>query len=161
MKNKIVSADDVPALCARARAANRRVVFTNGCFDILHVGHARYLQAARALGDLLVVAINSDRGVRELKGADRPMVPQDERAELLAALACVDHVAIFDELSPRGLIARSLPDVLVKGGDYRLDEIHGRAEVEAAGGRVVAVPVVEGASTTNIIERIKRSERNN
>lgn len=158
MKNKIVFADDVPALCACARAANRRVVFTNGCFDILHVGHTRYLQAARRLGDLLVVAVNSDRGVRELKGAGRPVVPEDERAEMLAALACVDHVTIFDELSPRELIARALPDVLVKGGDYRLDEIHGREEVEAAGGRVVALPIVEGASTTNIIERIKRSE---
>ena len=157
MEKKIIPRADVPALCAALRARGRRVVFTNGCFDILHVGHTRYLAAARALGDSLLVAINSDRTVRELKGAARPIVPQDERAEMLAALACVDYVTVFDELSPRALIASALPAVLVKGGDYRLDEIHGREEVEAAGGRVVAVPVVEGASTTNIIERIKSS----
>lgn len=155
MKEKIILVADVPALCAALRARRMRVVFTNGCFDILHVGHARYLAAARAMGDVLLVAINSDRTVRELKGASRPVVSESERAELLAALACVDYVTVFDELSPRALIAGALPAVLVKGGDYSLDEIHGREEVEAAGGRVVAVPVVEGASTTNIIERIK------
>lgn len=152
---KFVFVSDVPALCAGLRARGRQVVFTNGCFDILHVGHARYLQAARELGDALLVAINSDRSVRELKGASRPVVNENERAELLAALACVDYVTIFDDLSPRQLIASALPAVLVKGGDYALDEIHGREEVEAAGGRVVAVPVVEGASTSSIIERIK------
>jgi D-beta-D-heptose 7-phosphate kinase/D-beta-D-heptose 1-phosphate adenosyltransferase len=156
-REKFVSVSDVPALCADLRARGRRVVFTNGCFDILHVGHARYLQAARALGDILLVAINSDRSVRELKGASRPIMSETERAELLAALACVDYVTIFDDLSPRSLIASALPAVLVKGGDYSLDEIHGREEVEAAGGRVVAVPLVEGASTSSIIERIKCS----
>jgi D-beta-D-heptose 7-phosphate kinase/D-beta-D-heptose 1-phosphate adenosyltransferase len=155
MEEKIIPVADVSALCAALRARCVRVVFTNGCFDILHVGHARYLAAARAMGDVLLVAINSDRTVRELKGASRPIVSESERAELLAALACVDYVTVFDELSPRSLIASALPAVLVKGGDYSLDEIHGREEVEAAGGRVVAVPVVEGASTTNIIERIK------
>ena len=137
------------------RAAGRRLVFTNGCFDLLHVGHVRYLAAARALGDALLVAVNSDRSVRALKGAGRPVMSEGERAELLAALACVDFVTVFDEESPRRLISEVLPDVLVKGGDYGLDEIHGREEVERAGGRVLALPFVEGASTTGIIERIK------
>ncbi|HEV3469224.1 MAG TPA: D-glycero-beta-D-manno-heptose 1-phosphate adenylyltransferase [Pyrinomonadaceae bacterium] len=138
------------------RAAGRRLVFTNGCFDLLHVGHVRYLQRARAFGDALVVAVNSDRSVRALKGAGRPLVGEAERAEVLAALACVDFVTVFDEESPRALIRELLPDVLVKGGDYAPAEIHGREEVEAAGGRVLSLPFVEGASTTGIIERVKR-----
>ncbi|MDT5271988.1 MAG: D-glycero-beta-D-manno-heptose 1-phosphate adenylyltransferase [Acidobacteriota bacterium] len=140
---------------AELRAARRRLVFTNGCFDILHVGHVRYLAAARALGDALLVAINSDRSVRALKGQGRPVMNEAERAEMLAALAAVDFVTVFAEDSPRRLITELLPDVLVKGGDYALDEIHGREEVEAAGGRVLALPFVEGASTTGIIERVK------
>ncbi|MGH9902523.1 MAG: D-glycero-beta-D-manno-heptose 1-phosphate adenylyltransferase, partial [Pyrinomonadaceae bacterium] len=139
------------------RADGRRLVFTNGCFDILHVGHVRYLEAARALGDALLVAVNSDRSVRELKGAGRPVMDERERAELLAALGAVSGVVVFDEISPRALIAEVLPDVLVKGGDYRPEEIHGREEVEAAGGRVIALPFVEGASTTSIIERIRKA----
>ncbi|HEX6183585.1 MAG TPA: D-glycero-beta-D-manno-heptose 1-phosphate adenylyltransferase [Pyrinomonadaceae bacterium] len=139
----------------RLRAEGRTLVFTNGCFDILHVGHVRYLAAARSLGDALLVAVNSDRSVRALKGAGRPVMSEAERAELLAALASVDLVTVFEEESPRRLIAELLPDVLVKGGDYRLDEIHGREEVERAGGRVLALPFIEGASTTGIIERIK------
>jgi rfaE bifunctional protein nucleotidyltransferase chain/domain len=139
----------------RLRAEGQSLVFTNGCFDILHVGHARYLEAARALGDALLVAVNSDRSVRALKGAGRPIMNEGERAELLAALAAVDFVTVFDDESPRSLIAELLPDVLAKGGDYALDEIHGREEVERAGGRVVALPFVEGASTTNVIERVK------
>lgn len=142
---------------ARLRDEGRRLVFTNGCFDILHVGHMRYLRSARALGDELLVAINSDRAVRQLKGAGRPVMNEAERAEMLAALAAVSYVTVFDELSPRRLIGELLPDVLVKGGDYALDEIHGREEVEAAGGRVLALPFVSGASTTNVIERIKRA----
>jgi D-beta-D-heptose 7-phosphate kinase/D-beta-D-heptose 1-phosphate adenosyltransferase len=137
------------------RAGGRRLVFTNGCFDILHVGHARYLAAARALGDALLVAVNSDRSVRALKGRGRPLMCEAERAEMLAALAAVSFVTVFDEDSPRGLISELLPDVLVKGGDYALGEIHGREEVEAAGGRVLALPYVEGASTTGVIERVK------
>jgi D-beta-D-heptose 7-phosphate kinase/D-beta-D-heptose 1-phosphate adenosyltransferase len=132
------------------------LVFTNGCFDILHVGHVRYLQSARNLGDALVVAINSDRSVRELKGAGRPIMNEQERAEMLAALGAVDYVTIFDDISPRTLISEVLPDILVKGGDYNLDEIHGREETEAAGGRVLSLPFVEGASTSSIIERVKR-----
>ncbi|HSD44965.1 MAG TPA: adenylyltransferase/cytidyltransferase family protein, partial [Pyrinomonadaceae bacterium] len=108
------------------RTAGKRLVFTNGVFDLLHVGHVRYLAQARELGDALVVAINSDRSVRELKGPDRPVFDENERAEILAALRHVDYVVIFDDISPRALIGKLLPDVLVKGGDYRIDEIHGR-----------------------------------
>jgi D-beta-D-heptose 7-phosphate kinase/D-beta-D-heptose 1-phosphate adenosyltransferase len=153
---KILSRDRAAQVRARLREEGRRLVFTNGCFDLLHVGHVRYLQAARALGDALIVAINSDRAVRELKGAGRPVMSESERAEVLAALEAVSYVTIFDELSPRALIARLLPDVLAKGGDYAVDEIHGREEVERAGGRVLALPFIEGASTTDIIERIKK-----
>ena len=139
----------------RLRAAGKVVVFTNGVFDLLHVGHVRYLAQARAFGDALIVAINSDRAVRELKGNNRPIVNQDERAEVLSALRDVTQVTIFDEISPRSLIRELLPDVLVKGGDYGLDEIHGREEVEAAGGRVVSLPFIQGSSTTKIIERMR------
>ena len=158
MSEKIITdGEELRRARARLREEGRRLVFTNGCFDILHVGHVRYLQRARALGDALLVAINSDRSVRALKGEGRPVMNEAERAEMLAALACVDFVTVFEEDSPRRLIAELLPDVLVKGGDYALGEIHGREEVEAAGGRVLALPFVEGASTTNIIERIKKS----
>jgi D-beta-D-heptose 7-phosphate kinase/D-beta-D-heptose 1-phosphate adenosyltransferase len=116
----------------------------------------RYLAQARALGDALVVAVNSDRSVRELKGPDRPVLDENERAEILAALRNVDYVVIFDNVSPRSLISQLLPDVLVKGGDYRIDEIHGREEVEAAGGRVIPLPFVDGASTTSLIQRMKK-----
>jgi len=153
---KILSQDSLLAERARLRAAGEKLVFTNGVFDILHVGHVRYLAEARALGDALVVAINSDASVRELKGAGRPLMNENERAEILAALRAISYVTIFDDVSPRTLIAELLPDVLVKGGDYALDEIHGREEVEAAGGRVVSLPFVEGVSTSGIIERIKK-----
>jgi len=142
---------------ARLRAAGKKLVFTNGVFDILHVGHVRYLEQARAFGDALLVAINSDRTVRELKGEGRPLMNEHERAEILAALRMVDYVTIFDNVSPRSLIAQLLPEVLIKGGDYSLDEIHGREEVESAGGRVVNLPFVEGVSTSEIIERMKKS----
>ena len=155
MSGKILSIEKLREERAHLRAAGRQLVFTNGCFDILHVGHVRYLAAARALGDALLVAINSDASVRELKGAGRPVMNENERAEMLAALRAVDYVTVFDELSPRRLIAEVLPDVLVKGGDYQLNEIHGREEVEAAGGRVLSLPFVEGASTSSIIERMK------
>jgi rfaE bifunctional protein nucleotidyltransferase chain/domain len=155
MGGKVLSHEELLRVRARLRAEGRRLVFTNGCFDILHVGHVRYLAEARRLGDALLVAINSDRSVRALKGPNRPVMSEAERAEILAALLSVDFVTVFDEGSPRTLIAEVLPDVLVKGGDYRLDEIHGREEVERAGGRVLSLPFVEGASTTGIIERIK------
>jgi D-beta-D-heptose 7-phosphate kinase/D-beta-D-heptose 1-phosphate adenosyltransferase len=156
MSGKIVSSDELRKERKRLRAEGKRLVFTNGCFDILHVGHVRYLQRAREQGDALVVAINSDRSVRELKGAGRPIMNEQERAEMLAALRAVDYVTVFDDLSPRSLIAEVLPDILVKGGDYQLDEIHGREETEAAGGRVLSLPFVEGASTSSILERVRR-----
>ena len=141
---------------ARLRNEGARLVFTNGVFDLLHVGHVRYLAQARVLGDALVVAINSDRTVRELKGPDRPVFHENERAEILAALRQVDYVVVFDDVSPRSLIAHLLPDVLVKGGDYQLDQIHGREEVEAAGGKVISLPFVDGASTSGLIARVKK-----
>jgi D-beta-D-heptose 7-phosphate kinase/D-beta-D-heptose 1-phosphate adenosyltransferase len=158
MGGKVLSHEELLRVRARLRAEGRGLVFTNGCFDILHVGHVRYLAEARRLGDALLVAINSDRSVRALKGPNRPVMSEAERAEILAALSSVDFVTVFDEESPRTLIAEVLPDVLVKGGDYRLDEIHGREEVERAGGRVLSLPFVEGASTTGIIDRIKGSD---
>lgn len=160
MEKKILrSREELESVRAKLRAEGRRLVFTNGCFDILHVGHVRYLREARALGDALLVAVNSDRSVRALKGAGRPVMNEEERAEMLAALASVDYVTVFDDESPRALIAGILPDVLVKGGDYALDEIHGREEVERAGGRVLSLPFVEGASTTSIIERMKSATK--
>ena len=155
MSGTILSHEDLLNEREHLHGAGKTLVFTNGVFDILHVGHVRYLSEARALGDVLVVAINSDRSVRELKGLDRPFMKENERAEVLAALRAVDYVTTFDEVSPRSLIARLLPDVLAKGGDYTLDQIHGREEVEAAGGRVVSLPFVEGASTSEVIRRMK------
>src|SRR6266550_2754132 len=159
MKQKILSLDELLGVRKGLRAAGKTLVFTNGVFDLLHVGHVRYLAAARALGDVLLVAVNSDRTVRELKGEGRPVINENERAEILAALRQVDYVTVFDDVSPRRLIARLLPDVLVKGGDYGLDEIHGRQEVEAAGGCVVSLPFIEGASTSTMIERMKGAQK--
>jgi D-glycero-beta-D-manno-heptose 1-phosphate adenylyltransferase len=153
MPKKILTRDELLIERQALRAAGQKLVFTNGVFDILHVGHIRYLRLARTLGEALVVAVNSDRSVRELKGEDRPLTNQSDRTEILAALEVVDYVTIFDDVSPRSLIAELLPDVLVKGGDYSLDQIHGREEVEAAGGAVVSLPLVEGMSTTNILKK--------
>jgi rfaE bifunctional protein nucleotidyltransferase chain/domain len=134
--------------------AGRSVVFTNGCFDLLHPGHVALFEAARALGDVLVVGLNTDRSVRALKGPGRPLVPEGERAETLAALEPVDRVVLYDEETPRSIIAAVRPDVLVKGADWALDEIIGREEVEGAGGRVVRVELVPGRSTTSMVSRI-------
>jgi D-beta-D-heptose 7-phosphate kinase/D-beta-D-heptose 1-phosphate adenosyltransferase len=153
---RILPLDELQSERERLRRAGRMVVFTNGCFDLLHPGHVRYLQQARSLGDALVVALNSDRAVRELKGAARPILNERERAEVISALGCVDYVTLFDEVSPRAVIAALLPDVLVKGGDWSPDQIIGREEVEAAGGRVLSLPFVEGCSTSEIIDRIIR-----
>jgi D-beta-D-heptose 7-phosphate kinase/D-beta-D-heptose 1-phosphate adenosyltransferase len=142
----------------RLRSEGKRLVFTNGCFDLLHRGHVRYLSQARALGDALVVAINSDRSVRGLKGAGRPIMSELERAEVVAALASVDYVLIFDEETPLEVIKKLLPDVLVKGGDWPLDQIVGLEEVTAAGGTVLSLPYLENASTTDLINRIRESE---
>ena len=136
-----------------------RVVLTNGCFDLLHPGHTRLFAEARKLGDVLIVAMNSDRSVCALKGKNRALQPETERAEIIAALAAVDYVTIFDDVSVLGVVARMLPDVLVKGGHYTLDQIVGRDEVEAAGGRVVSIPIVPGYSTTAIIEAAQQSGR--
>lgn len=143
-----------PVLRAR-QARGEKVVFTNGCFDLLHVGHVRYLAQARALGDLLVVAINSDASVRALKGEGRPILPEAERAEVLAALRSVDYVVVFGEPDPVRTIETLQPDVLVKGGDWTRETIMGREIVEARGGRVLPLPYVEGASTTNIVAKIR------
>jgi len=140
---------------AREKRNGRRVVFTNGCFDLLHPGHIQSLEQARSLGDALIVGINGDASVRSLKGPGRPVLPELERAEILAALECVDAVVIFRELTPRETIAALLPDILVKGGDWPGDQIVGREEVEAAGGRVVSIPVVAGYSTTAILAKMR------
>lgn len=142
---------------ARWRSDRLVVVFTNGVFDLLHPGHLRYLRVARAQGDRLIVGVNSDRSVRAIKGSARPIVPEDERAELLAALDCVDAVVIFDEETPDEIIRAVLPDRLVKGADWPEDQIVGRDTVEARGGRVVRVPVEEGHSTTSMIERVRHA----
>ncbi|UVT16370.1 MAG: D-glycero-beta-D-manno-heptose 1-phosphate adenylyltransferase [Nitrospira sp.] len=142
------------------RAKGKRVVFTNGCFDLMHIGHTRYLQAAKALGDLLVVAVNSDASVRKLdKAPDRPIVPQAQRAEVVAALGCVDFVVIFDEPDPLQLITAVQPDVLVKGGDWAIDQIVGREIVEARGGVVKTIPLVSGLSTTGLLQRIRSTTK--
>ena len=151
----ILSMEEAILRFGREKRNGRRVVFTNGCFDLLHPGHIQGLEQARALGDALVVGINSDASVRQLKGPGRPILPELERAEILAALECVDAVVIFPELTPREIITALLPDVLVKGGDWPTDQIVGREEVEAAGGRVVSVPVVPGYSTTAILAKMR------
>lgn len=156
MREKIVDRTALIAARQRWREMGRRVVFTNGCFDLLHPGHVQYLTEARALGDALIVALNSDGSVRRLKGEGRPILNETERAEVMAALEAVDLVTVFDEQTPRQLIAALLPDVLVKGGDWPVDQIVGREEVETAGGRVFSLPYRRGASTTDIIERIRK-----
>lgn len=151
----MTSAQLAPVL-AEARAQKKRIVFTNGCFDLMHIGHTRYLQAARQLGDLLVVGVNSDASIRRLdKASDRPIVVEAQRAEVLAALGCVDYVIIFTEPDPLKLISEIQPDVLVKGGDWPLDRIVGREVVERRGGIVKTIPLVPGMSTTSLIERIR------
>ena len=138
----------------RLKSNGEKIVFTNGCFDFLHPGHARYLYAARQLGDYLVVAVNSDSSVRAIKGNVRPVQPQEVRTEMLAALECVDGVVVFDEEDPLKVIEYLMPDVLVKGGDWPKEQIVGRDTVEAAGGKVLSLPFARGYSTTNIIDRI-------
>ncbi len=150
--NRIAMASQAAAL----KAAGKKLVFTNGVFDILHVGHLRYLAQARGLGDALVIGLNSDASVKRLKGDKRPLLPEAERAELLAGLACVDYVCIFEEDDPRELIKAIVPSVLVKGGDWPIDKILGRDTVEAAGGKVLSLPFVEGRSTTSIVQDIAK-----
>ncbi len=155
MPPAILTLEEAIVRFGAAKRNGRRIVFTNGCFDLLHPGHVRVLEQARELGDALIVGLNSDASVRQLKGEGRPVLPARERAEILAALECVDAVVIFDEVTPREVIARLLPDVLVKGGDWPGNQIVGREEVEAAGGRVLSIPLVPGYSTTEILRRIR------
>ena len=151
-----MTVDHAAAFVRDLRGRGRTIVFTNGVFDLLHPGHVRYLQQARALGDALIVGVNSDRSVRAIKGPTRPITPEDERAELIAGLACVDAAVVFDEDTPWQLIAALQPDVLVKGADWPEDAIVGRDIVEARGGRVVRVPIESGYATTRLIDRIRR-----
>lgn len=155
---KILTLEAAIERVSELKRQGTRVVFTNGCFDLLHPGHTRYLAAARKLGDALLVAINSDRSVRALKGPGRPVVPEAERAEILAALRAVDYVTVFDASTPQEVIARMLPQILVKGADWGPGEIVGREEVERAGGRVVSIPVTPGYSTSALIEKAKNRE---
>ena len=155
-EKKIWDRAALAAECARLREAGRRVVFTNGCFDLMHAGHATYLHFARALGDALVVGLNSDASVRRYNGEKRPIVDERNRARMMAALECVDYVAVFDEDEPKALIAELLPDVLVKAEDWA-HYVSGRETVESRGGRVVLAPMVAGLSTTAIVERVLRA----
>ncbi len=156
MSTKVLTVGELVPVLQRARASDKRVVFTNGCFDLMHIGHTRYLAAAKQLGDLLVVGVNSDDSVRALnKAPGRPVVQDAQRAEVLAALESVDYVVIFSEPDPLNLITAVQPDVLVKGGDWPVDRIVGRDVVERHGGVVKTIPLVPGASTTSIIQRIR------
>lgn len=155
MHPAVLTLDELILQFGREKRNGKRVVFTNGCFDVLHPGHIHSLEAARALGDCLIVGMNGDHSVRALKGPGRPVIPAAERAEILVSLECVDAVVVFDDLTPQKVIASLLPDVLVKGGDWPGNQIVGREEVEAAGGKVVLVEVVEGYSTSEILKRIR------
>ena len=154
LNKKIYHRNELASCLQQAKANGNVVVTTNGCFDVLHLGHLRYLQAARQLGDLLVVAVNSDNSVRELKGENRPLVPEDERAEMLAGLECVDYVVIFPESTPIELLSELKPNIHVKGGDYKLEQLVEREVVEENGGKVIVGLNVPGKSTTNLIEVI-------
>ncbi len=153
---KICTLEESEKICDALKQSGKRIVFTNGCFDILHPGHARYLSSARNLGDYLIVALNSDRSVRAIKGSKRPIFPEKMRAELLAALTCVDCVLIFNEENPLQVIKSLLPHILVKGGDWQENQIIGADEIKAGGGQVRRIPFVTGYSTTDIIEKIVR-----
>lgn len=155
---RVVTRVEAIALVERLRKAGRRVAFTNGVFDLLHPGHVRYLQQARALGDALIVGLNSDASVRRNKGPGRPINPEGERGEIVAALDCVDAVVLFDEDTPADIVRACQPDILVKGADWPADQIVGRDTVESRGGRVVRIPVEEGHSTTTILQKIKRDQ---
>jgi D-glycero-beta-D-manno-heptose 1-phosphate adenylyltransferase len=158
--SKIVTAAQLTPLLEQARREKQRIVFTNGCFDLMHIGHTRYLHAAKALGDLLVVGVNSDASVKNLnKASDRPIVGEAQRAEVLAALASVDYVVIFPETDPLNLITALQPDVLVKGGDWPIDRIIGRDVVERRGGTVKTIPLVPNMSTTALIQKIRSQAR--
>ncbi|MDI6736051.1 MAG: D-glycero-beta-D-manno-heptose 1-phosphate adenylyltransferase [bacterium] len=152
--DKIKTIDELKNIISNFKTQGKKIVFTNGCFDLLHLGHVKYLQEAKNYGDILVVAINSDSSVKAIKGKTRPLIPQEDRAQILSALMCIDYVVIFDELDPARIISELVPDVLIKGGDYQLDEIKGREIVISAGGQVLTIPEIKGKSTTNLIQTI-------
>jgi len=156
MKEKIREREVLKEILTAHQKAGKKIVFTNGCYDLIHVGHVRYLEEAKRQGDFLVVAVNSDSSVRKLKGEKRPLIPEQERAEVLSALSCIDYIVIFDEKDPHDIISYLKPDVLIKGGDWTVDTIIGRDVVEASGGKVISLPYIEGdfSSTSKIIERI-------
>jgi len=158
LKNKIEDRKDLKKVVERLKKEGKRVVFTNGCFDLIHVGHTRYLEEAKKLGDILIVAVNSDQSVMTIKGKKRPIIPEEERAEVLSALQCVDFVVIFHEPDPLNIISLLKPDVLVKGGDWGEDAIIGREVVESIGGKVVRIPEIKGASSSSIIDKIVNRE---
>jgi len=153
--SKIHSREILKEKIDRLREEGKKIVFTNGCFDILHVGHTRYLREAKKLGDILILALNSDSSVRGLKGDRRPMIPEEERADVVASLEAVDYVTLFDEPTPLTLIEYLKPDILVKGGDWKEEDVVGRDAIKQWGGSVVIIPEIKGASTTNIIEKIR------
>lgn len=159
MSEKIKKLAELKLIVHQLKQQGKTVVFTNGCFDILHVGHVRLFQEAKALGDILIVAVNSDASVRAIKGAGRPFVPAEQRAEVVAALASVDYVIIFDERDPLRIISEVMPQVLVKGGDWTIETIIGREVVEKAGGTVIALPFIDGVSSTSIVQRIINTHR--
>ena len=162
MKEKIKTKEDLHRIVEDLKKRGKRIVFTNGCFDLLHLGHIRYLEKAKSLGDILLVGVNSDRSVRNLKGPERPILPEEERAEILSSLGCVDYITVFDELTPLELISSLQPHILVKGGDWTKETTVGKEVVERSGGEVVILPFVEGSSTSNLIEIIlKRYEKRN
>lgn len=157
---EIIEIADLKIIMERERKEGKKIVFTNGCFDLLHVGHIRYLKKAKELGDLLVVGLNSDSSVRGIKGAQRPIIPQGQRAEIVSSLEMVDYVLIFDDFTPYYIIKEIQPDILVKGADWDVDEIVGKEIVEKRGGKVIAVELVNGVSTSDIIKRIKNGNSN-
>jgi D-beta-D-heptose 7-phosphate kinase/D-beta-D-heptose 1-phosphate adenosyltransferase len=160
LKEKIKSKEDLHDIMEELKKKGKRIVFTNGCFDLLHLGHVRYLEKAKSLGDILVVGVNSDSSVQNLKGPERPILPEEERIEILSSLACVDYITVFDELTPFELISSLRPHILVKGGDWTKETTVGRKVVEQSGGEVVILPFIEGPSTSNLIETIlKRYEK--
>ncbi len=154
MKQKIRARRDLVRIIKDLKAKGKRIVFTNGCFDLLHVGHVSYLEQAKALGDVLIVGVNSDASVRKLKGPKRPILPEEERAGILSGLGCVDYITIFPEMDPLKLITSLQPDVLVKGGDWTREQTVGKEVVERSGGEVVILPFIKGASTSNLIQTI-------
>ena len=154
--NKILERNALKDKLEELRKKGEKIAFTNGCFDILHVGHIRYLREAKKTADVLVLALNSDSSVRSLKGKERPLVPEKERAEIIAALEFIDFVTIFNELTPLELINYLKPDILIKGGDWAEEDVVGREEIKEWGGRVAIIPEVEGKSTTNIVEKLKK-----